>query len=184
MSWTKLDDLWCDRQDLAKMNFADRWHYLCMIQFCSRADIRDGVMRGVDARRCSDHPDPNRALALLVNSNVISRDDSADTYTLLEIDAYLPSEATRRKTEDAKIRQRRKRAHDAGDHSTCLPRHCDHAPRDVTRDSHADVTRDVGTGRDRTGRASCGSDMQDSDAIVTDWPTATIPGAPTPEVAA
>ena len=38
VTWTKLDDLWCERRELAAINFADRWHYLAMIQFCSRAD--------------------------------------------------------------------------------------------------------------------------------------------------
>ena len=102
MSWTKLDDLWTERKEFADLNFADRWHYLAMIQYCSRSDLRDGVMRGVDARRCSDHPDPNRALAALVKLGMLGRDDTADTYSLIEVDAHLLSEATRKKTVDAR----------------------------------------------------------------------------------
>ena len=90
VTWTKLDDLWCERRELAAINFADRWHYLAMIQFCSRADLRDGVMRGVDARRCSDHPDPNRALAELGKVGLIVADVASDTYSLIEVDAHLP----------------------------------------------------------------------------------------------
>lgn len=179
MSWTRVDDLWCERRELAAINFADRWHYLSMIQFCSRADLRDGVMRGVDARRCSDHPDPNRALAELVKVGLIVSNIEADTYTVVEVDSHLPSEASRKKTADAAARQKRKRKHDAGDHSTCLERYCDQAPRDVTRDSHADVTRDVGTGRDRTGRASTGGGSQEQ---ISSWETVE-PGKPALKVA-
>ena len=179
MTWTRLDDLWCERRELAAINFADRWHYLAMIQFCSRADLRDGVMRGVDARRCSDHPDPNRALAELGKVGLIVADVSADTYALVEIDGHLPSDATRKRTSDNRIRQQRKRKHDAGDHSQCLERYCDQAPRDVTRDGNADVTRDVGTGRDGTGRASTdGGSLE----VTTTWETA-VAGRPDLKVA-
>lgn len=174
MSWTRLDDLWCERRELADINFADRWHYLAMIQYCSRADLRDGVMRGVDARRCSDHPDPNRALAELSKVGLIVSDVERDTYTVTEVDSHLPSDASRKRTIDSRERQRRKRKHDAGDHTTCLERYCDQAPRDVTRDSNADVTRDVGTGRDGTGQASTGGGSQ---KVTSTWDTAT-PGRP------
>jgi len=178
MSWTRLDDLWCERQDLASLSFDVRWHYLCMIQFASRADIRDGLLRGVDARRCSDVEEPGAALAALTEAGLLAVAEGG-YFRLTEVDSHLPSDATRRRGELAKERQRKKRAHDRGDHARCSISQCENAPaRDeaanVTRDSHADVTRDIGTGRDGTGRAI--NTPTSTDAGMT-WPTA-MPGRP------
>jgi hypothetical protein len=169
MSWTKLDDLWTENQALADLSFAVRWHYLAMIQFCSRAELYNGVMRQVDARRCSDHPDPDEAVRQLINAGFLER--MGDKIRLLRIEDHVPDSSIRKKTEQAKLRKRRERAHKAGDHSMCTPGHCPDAPpatdamsrssapssrgshADVTRDVTPNVTRDVGTGQDGTGRA-------------------------------
>ena len=65
------------------------------------------------------------ALAELGKVGLIVADVASDTYSLIEVDAHLPSDATRKKTADNKIRQQRKRKHDAGDHTQCLERYCD-----------------------------------------------------------
>ena len=36
MTWTRLDDRWAERAVLAQLSYETRWHYLAMIQFCSR----------------------------------------------------------------------------------------------------------------------------------------------------
>jgi hypothetical protein len=171
MSWTKLGDEWCQMTALEDLSHEDRWHYLCMIQFCSRTDKRDGIMRGVDARRQSDHSDPATALAHLADVGLIAI-EAGDKYRIVRIeeDDHLPSESVRKRTENNKNRQRRKRAHDKGDHSLC---------RDDA-DCHASVTRDVGTGRDGTGR-----DNTKNNTFVTPtstWPVVHISKAPVCDV--
>lgn len=172
MSWTKLGDEWCQMTALEDLSHADRWHYLCMIQFCSRTDKRDGIMRGVDARRQSDHPDPASALAHLADVGLIAI-EPGDKYRVvrIETDDHLPSDATRRRTEGNKMRQQRKRAHDKGDHSMCR----EESP------CHASVTRDVGTGRDGTGRDVVKNTVANANESAP-WNVAHISKAPVCEV--
>ncbi|SDH75413.1 hypothetical protein [Agrococcus jejuensis] len=152
MSWTRLDDSWTERQDITDLTFEDRWHYLGIIQFCSRTDLVDGVVRAVDARRASDHPNPAAAVERLVAAGLL--EEVVRGVRVKQIDQHLPAPHVRRQTEQAKIRKRRERAHRAGDHSLCSPERCEAlgAPaRDVTQEVTPHVTRDVGTGRDGTG---------------------------------
>jgi hypothetical protein len=144
MSWTKLDDRWTDRPELAPLSYETRWHYLAMIQFCSRTDRIDGVLTIKDAKRCSDVEDPGRAIRDLLDAGLLEPD--AGRLRIVEIHEHVPPPSVRQKAENDKIRKRRERAHKAGDHSMCLPDHCSRIS--VT----SEVTRDLGTGRDRTGR--------------------------------
>lgn len=154
MSWTKLDDLWTERVEALGLTLAARWHYLALIQRCSRLGVRDGTIRRVDARRASDVEDPGEALAELTRAGLLRNDGS--TVTVVNIAEHIPSEAQLAKTAADRERQQRHRAHKKGDHSLCDPRNCDvlrgGAPS-VTRDVTPPVTRDVGTGRDGTGQA-------------------------------
>ncbi|WP_127818236.1 hypothetical protein [Microbacterium sp. CPCC 204701] len=168
MTWTRLDDSWTDDARLGDLDFACRWHYLAMIQFCCRNGRLDGVIRHVDARRASDHPEPARALAELAAAGLIAVEGG--TYRILAIDEHAPPPHIVKSAEQAKVRKRRQRAHHAGDHALCLPANCDLAPG-VT----ADVTRDTGTGRDGTGRADDNGGSHER-ANVIDWPTVT-PGS-------
>lgn len=173
MSWTKLSDDFVDRADLAELDFADRWHYLAMIQLCSRGGHLTGDLRMVDARRASDHPDPTAAIARLVSVGLL--ETSGASVRVVQIDQHIPPPSVRQKAEADKLRKRRQRAHQAGDHALCIPDHCPSAP--VTRDNRASVTRDVtrdpGTGQDGPGRDQRASARPRSDG----WPTA-IPGQP------
>lgn len=156
MTWTRLDDLWTDNVILADLDYADRWHYLAMIQFCSRTGSYTGELRAADARRCSDHPDPTGALYRLTATGLISKSETG--YKVNQIDDHIPPPSVRQESERAKIRKRRSRMHKEGDHSICLPEHCTAAPTppdgpkgrgtgDVTRD----ITGDTRTGQDRPG---------------------------------
>lgn len=148
MTWTRLDDGWCERQVFEELPYEARWHYLAMIQFCSRNHRYDGVMRGVDARRCSDLDDPATAVAMLAAAGLLEVSDTS--VRVVHIEEFIPPPHLR--DEERKRRQReekrRSRLHRSGDHSICLPSHCPHSPTDVT----ADVSTDTGTGQDRTGR--------------------------------
>lgn len=158
MSWTKLSDDWTDRADLAGLSFEDRWHYLAMIQLCSRSGRVDGLLRVVDARRCSDHPDPAGAITRLAAAGKL--EVIKEGVRLVEIEDHVPPPSVRNKAEQDKLRKRRQRAHHAGDHSQCLAANCEHVTGHVTRDS--------GTGQD-------GPVQADSASNVTEWPTAEIP---------
>ncbi len=172
MSWTRLDDSWCDAPALEALDFATRWHYLCMIQFCCRNDRRTGVIRAVDARRCSDHPDPARALADLDRAGLIEVADGG-AYRLINIGDHVPPDWVVKKAERDKIAKRRQRAHKAGDHSMCIyGSGCGYAPKpeghDDSRDDSHDEYRD-GTGRDGTGMYTGGSQE------ASDWNVIEIP---------
>ena len=160
MTWTRLDDGWTDKAALAELSFPDRWHYLALIQHCSRTDKLDGVVRGVDARRCSDHPDPASALANLHELELIEVLDK-DRYRVAAIDEHVPPPSVRKNAEASKQRMRRKRAHDGGDHSLCKPEaEC------VT--VTPGVTRNVGTGRDGPGREASSNSTWDAVPLPTD----------------
>lgn len=177
MSWTRLDDTWTDSTVLADLDFADRWHYLAMIQFCSRTEKVDGVLRVVDARRCSDHPDPNQAVRNLADVGLVEIRQHDVKLNL--IDDHLPPPSVRNRKDAQNQRKTRSRAHQAGDHSHCIPENCDRAPK---REVTSDVTRDPGTGQDGTGRDRSldreGSNAQRqsvTDQPVTSWPVVSIP---------
>jgi hypothetical protein len=158
VTWTRLDDTWTDKPELEDLDFATRWHYLAMIQFCCRNDRRTGVIRHIDAMRVSDHPVPSRALAELAQAGLLAVEGKA--YRLLEIGEHVPPQYVINRREQDKIRKRRERAHKNGDHSLCYKPSCPYAagfrpdshadsPQDSHAESHAE-SRD-GTGRDGTG---------------------------------
>jgi len=147
VSWTRLDDLWTERDDLAGLDYPDRWHYLALIQACSRRGALTGELRTIDARRASDHPDPDRAQRNLIAAGLI--EPTAQGIRVIEIADHVPPPSVRDASTRAAERKRRQRAHEAGDHHLCLPERCPLAPgpRDIDRDN----PRDPGTGQDRTG---------------------------------
>jgi len=151
MTWTRLADTWTETPALEELSFEDRWHYLAMIQRCSRAESYDGVIRAVDARRCSDHPEPSTAIANLVGAGLLVIMPGGK-YRVVHIDDHVPPPSVRMKTENDRIRQRRKRAHDGGDHALCKEDADCRVTPPVTRDVTRDKGRDPRTGQDGTGR--------------------------------
>lgn len=174
MSWTRLDDGWTDSTEFADLDHATRWHYLAMIQFCSRTQKYDGLMRRGDALRCSDVDDPGGALAALAAEGLIAIEDKH--VRVLRIEEHVPSPSVRENAEKSKVRMRRHRKHREGDHSMCLPENCDQAPQPTVTQ---DVTRNTGTGRAGTG-ISCSDasevDLPESpEGNAVDWSVAEIP---------
>lgn len=183
MSWTRLDDTWTDSTVLADLDFADRWHYLAMIQFCSRTGKVDGQLRVIDARRCSDHPEPDQAVRNLADAELVTI--GPHTVTVNHIADHVPPPSVRENAERSKIRMQRMRKHRAGDHSECLPDKCEQA---LQGDRLNDVTRNTGTGRDGTGQdrsldreASKACSRSMTDEPVTSWEVASIPASAPPE---
>lgn len=161
MTWTRLDDTWTDLPELADLPHDERWHYLCMIQFCSRTLRYDGVLKVADARRCSDVDNPDEALDHLAAVGLVHR-QADGRVKVAKIDEHIPPPSVRENSEKSKVRMQRMRAHKNGDHSLCLPERCEHVDLDkatgeITTTSQppvtASVTRNTGTGQDGTGQA-------------------------------
>lgn len=173
MTWTRLDDGWTDWPVLAELPFDVRWHYLSLIQFCSRTGRYDGAVREPDARRCSDVPDPVAANAALVAAGLLAADPGG--LRLPRIEEHIPPPHQR--DESRKVQQRedtrRHRAHKAGDHSRCRPDRCAHA---TDAEGGAEVSPHVsaypGTGQDGTGQDGEEHAREDSS------PPATAPAGP------
>lgn len=172
MSWTRLDDGWTDDPIINQLPFPDRWHYLAMIQFCSRTRTFDGTMRAIDANRCSDHPDAPGALKLMAALGLVTIDGGI--VHLNRLDEHIPPPSVRDSAAASRVRKQRSRKHLTGDHSECQPKYCEHATRNVT----PHVTRDTGTGQDRTGQvlqanpSEQNTDDEDPDGLrpVEPWP--------------
>lgn len=173
MTWTRLDDTWTDLPELAELPLEARWHYLCMIQFCSRTKRYDGVLKVADARRCSDVDDPVAAMALLTTAGLLSNGQPGHV-KVQRIEDHIPPPSVRDASEKTKVRMARSRRHKNGDHSECLPGNCPHVSINektgevqVTRD----VTRNTRTGQDRTGRVQGGTSFSPSQELGDDgWP--------------
>jgi len=171
VTWTRLDDSWTDKAQFDDLDFATRWHYLAMIQFCCRNDRNDGSMRHSDAKRASDHPDPPRALAELTRAGLIEIISTG--YRIVDIDSHVPPPWVAQKQVRDRDRKRRERAHKAGDHSLCDPERCVFVTPNVTTTVPPNVTPNPGTGRGGSGRATTTGDPPEPIS----WPTA-VPGSP------
>jgi hypothetical protein len=149
MSWTRYDDLFTERPEWDGVPYPVRWHYLALVQACSRQRRWDGVLPLAHARRASDVEDPDDCHRLLAAAGLLKVDETA--VRLLVIDEHIPPTYVRDNAKKSKIRMRRMRAHRSGDHSLCLPDSCPAAPPD-SADVTSTVTRNAGTGQDRTGQ--------------------------------
>ncbi len=141
MTWTRIDDDWTDMPVLAELDFADRWHLLAMIQFCSRTQQYDGILRAADARRCSDHPDPGTAIQNLVDRGLVAAEGEGFKLTMIE--DHMPPPSVRAASAQTKVRMQRSRAHKNGDHRFCLPANCGKAPKAADPDGDGNVTHPV-----------------------------------------
>lgn len=151
MSWTRYDDLFTERPEFDGLSYEARWHYIALVQMCSRARRWDGELPLVRARRASDVPDPDRCHDELEVAGLVTRNESRGyAVTIVNADEYLPPKSIRENAERSKLRMRRKRAHDRGDHGLCLPENCASAPAE--NGDTPNVTSNPGTGRDGTLR--------------------------------
>jgi hypothetical protein len=105
------------------MSYETRWHYHAVIEFCCRTDRYDGVIRAVDAQRCSDVDDPVTALAELAAAGLAEVDDVARTVRVVRIDQHVQPPHLRdpQRKQRQKEKSRRHREHRKGNHFYCLP---------------------------------------------------------------
>lgn len=154
MTWTRLDDTWGDDPVFDDLDHATRWHYLMLIQLCSRSDRHDGVIPLRKARSCSDVDDPDACIGALIVAGLVVNTDGA-TLRLPRIDQHVPSADLLAKLAQDRARAARHRKHKAGDHSDCSPERCEYAtpalpvtaspvpsPSRASRDDRHDASRD------------------------------------------
>jgi hypothetical protein len=146
MSWLRFSDDFTEwpEWDLASTDV--RWAYVCLVQAASRGQYWDGRLpkRKALAALVAQVDNPQQCLERLAMCSLVHELRSEHIVLLPRIHEHLPPPGVRKNAENAKIRMRRKRAHDAGDHTICLPS-CREAGL-VTEI----VTRNSGTGRDGT----------------------------------
>ena len=177
MTWSRFDDGWTDREDLADVSLAARWHLVALISFCSRTHRYDGRIRAADARRASDVPDPSGAAAELVAAGHLEVIDGG--VRLVHINDHVPPPSMRdehRKSGQNKRKQaerERKAAATSPDQNPAeAPAASDNA-REVTED----VTRDTGTGQDGDGSLG-GRDIRREGNAAAAWPPVAVPPSP------
>lgn len=152
MTWTRLDDRWCDDEVFEEMDYEAHWHYLCMLQYCSRNEKYTGLLSMINVRKASDGADHERTLAILIDAGLVRNVDGA-TFEMVRIKQHVPSPELLDKLQQDKERAARYRKHKAGDHAECSPTRCKEAP---SRDASGSPSRDARDG-DGTGRAVTGS---------------------------
>ena len=148
MSWTRLDDNWLADEAFDGLDIPTMWHYLHMIQFCSRGKRYSGVMPLAHARTCSTVADQMGALQLL------SKLASSRTWTGRRCGWFASRSTSRRRACGTRQQQRRSVSPGTGDtrtgdHRECLPEKCPHASNGGSNALPQDRDR---TGPDRTGR--------------------------------
>lgn len=147
MTWTRLDDNWLADEAFDGLDVPTMWHYLNMIQFCSRGKRYTGVIPLAHARTCSIVEDPLGAIAALIDAGLVENVDGA-TLRVVRIDEHVPPPSVREAAAATKVRVARHRKHKNGDHSECLPEKCSHLRNASGNALHQDGDR---TGLDVTG---------------------------------
>lgn len=158
MTWSRFDDNFTESREWEPVSFEARWHYHALVGACSRGKYWDGVLPWHKALGCSDVTDPEFCLEELESIGRVTRNVPANvlehvpanrtrfvSVTVTRIDEHVPSEQVRAATEKARVRMKRKRAHDKDNHEFCDPKKCP-----GSRTVPANVPDSVGTGQDRT----------------------------------
>ncbi len=148
MSWLRYSDDFTDWPEWDQAPFEARWAYVCIVEACSRGRYGDGRLPKSKALAAlvAQLNDPQQALERLALLGLVHEDRRERVLILPRIHEHVPPPGVRRNTEASKHRMRRKRAHDAGDHSLCDPQRCQHAASGTVTPL---VTRNTGTGQDR-----------------------------------
>ena len=120
MTWTRLDDNWQADPAFDRLDIHARWHYLMMIQFCSRGKRYDGVMPLAEAEMCSTAPDRTQIIGKLILAGLVTNLDG-EMLKIERIEDHVPPKSVR---DSSAKRVARHRKHKDGDHSECLPKSC------------------------------------------------------------
>lgn len=131
-----------------------RWHYLMMIQFCSRGKRYNGVMPLAEAEMCSTASGKPTILAKLMSAGLVEAIDD-DMVKVVRIDDHVPPPSVREASAATAVRVARHRKHKNGDHSECLPDgKCPHVSNEAGNERSNALHQDGDS--DRQGRAVTG----------------------------
>lgn len=135
MVWTKLDDNFPDRPDVARLSRSARLLHIEALVYCNR-HLTNGEMPANMLRRISDSETLELDVAELVTVGMWQ--DHDDGVYEVEWDGQDSAEdvqARKQYRADTQARYRkRKEKHARGDHSDCDPRYCTRSTRDTVTD--------------------------------------------------
>lgn len=137
MTWTKLSDHLMDELDGLGLSRSARLLHVEALVYCNRLNT-DGRLLERHLRRLTDATGDE--VDELVSANVWTELEDDDGWQL-DWGDQLSAEEVAQRRESARMRQRKRRQHLAGDHSECLPRYCP-VTRDITRDSRPKSQRE------------------------------------------
>lgn len=126
MSWTKISDHLMDELDGLGLSRSARLLHVEALVYCNRLNT-DGRLLERHLRRLTDATGDE--VDELVGAGVWTALEDEEGWQLDWTD-QLSAEEVQKRRQSARVRQRKRRQHLAGDHSECLPRYCP-----VTRDS-------------------------------------------------
>jgi hypothetical protein len=122
MTWTRLDDGFCDRSELLELDRSTRLLYVEALVWCNRTGSNGVISRGL-LSRFTDHDDPQTAAAELVTAGLW--DETAVGWTVVDfLRDQLSREQVEQLREKGRQRQARARLHRSGDHSLCVAPYC------------------------------------------------------------
>lgn len=151
MSCLRYSDDFTDWPEWDMATLDARWAYVCLVQACSRGKYWDGRLpkKKAMAALVAQLDDPQQALERLGFLSLVHKERASQVIVIPRIHEFVPPPHVRTSTARTKVRVRRHRAHQSGDHSQCLET-CADSPlsQPVTADVTGDVTRYIGTGRD------------------------------------
>lgn len=149
MSWLRYSDDFTEWAEWDNAPVDARWGYVCLVQACSRGKYWDGRLPKAKAIAAlmAQVADAQKTIEVLCFLSLVHELHDELIVYLPRLHEHVPPPHIRNAAEASKIRMRRKRAHDAGDHSLCTTG-CPEVGS-VT----GLVTRNNGTGRDGTGKS-------------------------------
>lgn len=75
MTWTRLHDGFVEDPAFEGVSHEARWHYLCLVQYCSRTGRYDGRVTRDVTGRMSDVTSPETAVAALIDRGLLVIED-------------------------------------------------------------------------------------------------------------
>lgn len=145
MTWTKVGTELPDDPRLIEVGRGDRWLHLEALVW-SNKHRTDGRISRRALARLTDHVNPERGAAELVRVGMWV--ETEEGWEVVDFLHDQPSADDVEKTQAlARERQRRRRQHQAGDHSLCDPRYCTHGRGSRATQRVTDVGGSRVTGR-------------------------------------
>jgi hypothetical protein len=147
MAWLSFDDRYTQQRVWDDLPYDTRWHFHAIVEKCCAERRYDGRLRWSAALRCSDVPDPGRAVKELVDAGLLR--DLGDQIEVGQIEVFLPPEGQR---PENLLPRKRKNQQDYRRRKCQRGEHDQHCPKDCPARVTARVTGNPGSGRVGSGR--------------------------------